>query len=129
MVRAAIACVWRGRDGNAAVEFALVLPVFIVLIVGMIEVGRILWTQNTLQQAVEAAARCGSISASTCGSSSAVRQFAAAQTAGLGVPASDFTATTSSCGSQVNATVQYQYLTSFLPMPALSLTAEACFPK
>jgi Flp pilus assembly protein TadG len=129
MIRLAIDRIRKGRGGNAAVEFALILPVFISLIVGVMEVGRILWIQNTLQQAVEAAARCATVNATTCGTASDVRVYAAAQTAGLGVPASAFAATTPACGNQVNATVQYDYLTSFLPMPALSITAQACFPK
>ena len=119
----------RCRRGNAAIEFALIAPVFLALIVGVMEVGRILWIQNTLQQAVERAARCATVNASSCGSASAVQQFAATQAAGIGVPASAFTATTPACGNQVRASMSYAYMTSLLPMPALTLSAQACFPK
>ena len=53
---AAIAC-----DGAAAVETALVLPVFLLCVFGISEIGRALWIQSTLQYAVEDAARCAAI--------------------------------------------------------------------
>jgi Flp pilus assembly protein TadG len=49
-----------GRDcsGNAAVEFAMLIPLFLVLIFAVYEFGRIYWLQNTLQYAAEQTARC-----------------------------------------------------------------------
>lgn len=38
--------------GQALVEFAIVVPVFILLLAGMIQFGIILWGQNTLNQVV-----------------------------------------------------------------------------
>jgi Flp pilus assembly protein TadG len=47
-----------GCDGHAAAEFALVIPILLVLIVGVFEFGRAYWIQNTLQFAAEQTARC-----------------------------------------------------------------------
>jgi Flp pilus assembly protein TadG len=48
-------------------EFALVFPSFILLTMGVIEFGRAMWIQNTLQAAVEQAARCAVVNTTTCG--------------------------------------------------------------
>jgi Flp pilus assembly protein TadG len=45
------ACVRRGsRDGQALVEFALVLPVLLVVLLGLMQFGLIFWAQLTLTQ-------------------------------------------------------------------------------
>jgi Flp pilus assembly protein TadG len=52
----------RTRDrGAAAVEFVLVLPVLLLIIFGIIDFGRMLYTQITLSQAAQSAARAGAI--------------------------------------------------------------------
>lgn len=47
----------RAADGVAAVEFALVVPVFILFCVGIVEAGRMMWIRNSIQTATEEAAR------------------------------------------------------------------------
>lgn len=49
------------RAGATAVEFALVAPLFIALAVGTIEMGRMIWVQNTLDTAVQSAGRFASV--------------------------------------------------------------------
>ena len=44
-------------SGSVAVEFALLLPVYIAVIFGIIEFGRMIWIRNTLEFAAEQAAR------------------------------------------------------------------------
>jgi hypothetical protein len=43
--------------GQAMVEFALVFPIFILLMVGMFDLGRVIWVNNTLATAAREAAR------------------------------------------------------------------------
>jgi hypothetical protein len=43
--------------GQAMVEFALIFPVFILLLVGMFDFGRVVWVNNTLATAAREAAR------------------------------------------------------------------------
>lgn len=51
-------CSLRGsQSGAAAVEFAFVLPVFLLFMCGIIECGRAVWTNYSLQTAVEDTAR------------------------------------------------------------------------
>jgi Flp pilus assembly protein TadG len=45
------------RDGAAATEFAIILPVLLLILMGLIDFAMALHTKNTLQYAVERAAR------------------------------------------------------------------------
>ena len=45
------------RKGAVALEFALGFPIFLALVYGLFEFSRIFWTQNTMQFAIEEAAR------------------------------------------------------------------------
>lgn len=47
----------RACSGTVAVEFALLAPVLLLMIYGIIETGRGVWVQNAMQLAVEEAAR------------------------------------------------------------------------
>ena len=51
----------RSEKGQAAVEFALVLPILLILIFGIIDFGRILYTKNALTSLSQEAARHASI--------------------------------------------------------------------
>jgi Flp pilus assembly protein TadG len=48
---------WRDRAGAAAVEMAIVLPLFLLFMLGVVETGRLFWYQVSLRQAVEQTAR------------------------------------------------------------------------
>ena len=49
---------WKER-GSTAVEFALILPILLALVFGMIDFGRLLYTQEVLNNAVREGARQG----------------------------------------------------------------------
>jgi Flp pilus assembly protein TadG len=119
----------RDRRGASAIEFASLAWVFITLVFGVLEVGQLFWTQSALQHAVEMAARCTTVNATTCGSSSAVQSFAASQAYGLSLPAATFTWSTPACGNQVTASYVYTFITAFFPTPTITLTAKSCYPK
>lgn len=46
-----------GRSGTAALEFALIMPIFALFLMAIFEFGRLFWIQVSLRQAVEQAAR------------------------------------------------------------------------
>lgn len=54
------------RAGATALEFALVAGPFILLLLGSLEFGRVLWSQHSLQQVAGAAARCAAIPQPSC---------------------------------------------------------------
>src|SRR5579872_6503783 len=90
--------------GATAIEFALVAPALCMLIYGVMEFGRLAWTQSALNFAVEEAARCASVTPTVCGTSSQIATYAASEIATGYVPASAFSGATASCGHQVSAT-------------------------
>jgi len=55
--------------GTTAIEFALVAPIFMMFLFGTIEFGRLLWTEQALQETAIAGARCMAIAQGTTQSS------------------------------------------------------------
>jgi Flp pilus assembly protein TadG len=49
----------RDQRGTAAIEFAMIAPVFFGLLIGIVDVGRYMWTLNTMQYAIDQAVRTG----------------------------------------------------------------------
>jgi Flp pilus assembly protein TadG len=47
----------RSRDGASLVEFGLVAPVLVLLTLGIIDFGRIMWTSTTIEHVAREAAR------------------------------------------------------------------------
>src|SRR5215207_9692729 len=78
-------------SGSTAVEFALVIPVFLLVLFGSIEYGRLLWVQNAIQYAVERAARCAAMSLTACTTESATKTFAVTQVHAYTVATTAFT--------------------------------------
>ncbi len=52
-----------GRRGQAMVELALALPIFFLIIFGLIDLGRAVYTYNTLSEGAREGARYGSVQA------------------------------------------------------------------
>jgi Flp pilus assembly protein TadG len=61
----------RTGRGQTLVEFALVFPIFILLLFGLIDVGRLIFATTAVSNAAREGARAGSVEASWIGSSDA----------------------------------------------------------
>ena len=87
-----------GRDEGAATaaEFALVLPLALAFLLGMIDVGRFMWTLNKAEKATQMGARFAIVTAPVP-SGLAGYDYTASITAGLPVPASAYG--TMTCGT------------------------------
>src|SRR5689334_6534843 len=57
----------RRKPGQALVEFALVLPVFLLIVFGLIDGGRLVFTYNTVSNAARTSARVAIVNQSTTG--------------------------------------------------------------
>jgi Flp pilus assembly protein TadG len=140
--------VWEDTRGSSLVEFTLTLPLFLLLTVGLLQAGLLLYTQAGLQHGVEAAARCASVnySANQLGLSqscfgvppstvtnSTIQQYAAQYSWGLN-PAtaiSIFTVTPpGTCGTNPGYQVSASYVYTIMDYPffGLTLSAQSCFP-
>jgi Flp pilus assembly protein TadG len=53
--------IWDDTEGSALVEFTVTLPLFLLLMFGLLQAGLLLYTQAGLQHGVEVAARCASV--------------------------------------------------------------------
>jgi Flp pilus assembly protein TadG len=122
----------KSRSGAAAIEYAIVLPVLLLLVFGIIDVGRLLWTYTTLVRAGEAAARCYAVKAAGCTTVDEVQNYAVSQAWGLTVAASSFTVATSTCGAQVSASYVFGFVipwvSAYGSANSITLNTTACFP-
>jgi Flp pilus assembly protein TadG len=128
MAHRPLRAVFENCQGVSALEFAMLLPLFLTLVIGLMQFGQLMWTQSALQHAVEMAARCASINTTTCGSATQIRDYAVTQAYGLTVPAATFTPSTVACGNQVLASFPFALDIPLLPLPALTLSARSCYP-
>lgn len=87
--------------GQAMAEFALVLPLFVLLLVGIVDGGRVVFSHNQLAEAAREGTRWGSVQGRS--STAATRDDIEARVASLieGVPSVTVTATCERGGSTV----------------------------
>ena len=114
----------RSSAGAIAVEYALIAPVLFLLILGIGDVGRLVFTQVALDRAVQASARCAAVDSETCATATQTQAYAASQVFGVSVSSSAFVVSAPPCGQQVTAAVSYAFATPGLG--AVTLTARAC---
>jgi len=55
----------RRAEGQALVEFALIIPMFLALLFGVIDLGRVIWANDSLASAAREGARYASVHAGT----------------------------------------------------------------
>ncbi|GAA4757274.1 hypothetical protein GCM10023328_46480 [Modestobacter marinus] len=114
--------------GAAIVEFALVLPVLLVLLLGIVEYSLAFNAQATLSAAAREGARTMAL-ANNVGQARTAAQNAAAE---LGVPASAITVSPSSCTgasatTAVTVTIRHRqvFVSGFLGDTGIDLTGRA----
>ena len=118
----------RDVSGAVAIELAFALPIVLLCVLGLIDFGRALWSQSTLNYAVQAAARCAAVNPTLCGTSAQIQSFAVGAAAGLTVKASNFSVTTAACGINVGASLPFEFSVPDLFQYTLVLSANACYP-
>jgi Flp pilus assembly protein TadG len=114
------------RAGATAVEFAILGPLVLVILIGVIEFGRMLWVENALQYAVAQAARCVTIDSSLCGDTRETQAFAATSS-GMSFPSAIFLVGPAACGNKVSASYAFAFVAGLFPY-SVTLTAESCYP-
>lgn len=117
---------WRARDGAAAIEAAFVLPLTLMLLLGIMEIGRIAWVQSALNFAVEEAARCAVVRPDLCPGATQTAAYAVQKASPLVIPAGDIAVTQQACGTQVAAAVPYKFLTWAIVPTAPTVRAQVC---
>ena len=115
------------RSGAGAVEFALVLPAVLMVIVGGIHLCLVSYTLAGLHYATEAAARCASLDSTTCGTSAGVDTYAKTRFINASGQSASFALATDNCGFAVLGSVTYK-LNLGLKTLDLPLQAKSCAP-
>lgn len=122
--------------GASLIEFAIVAPLLILMLIGLIESGRFLWSQQVLKDVAYATVRCMSVSAD-CATSQTRLSYAVNRAAneGLRVSSGNVTITENTAckgltgANKVSISVPYSSaLKGFVPGAPTTLFAEACFP-
>lgn len=103
------------QRGNAIVEFALVLPVLILITAGIVDVGRYAYYAIVVSNAARAGAAYGAQSsvsaADTTGIDSAVTADAGSEASSLNTPTTSYTCEDSSFNTvNCNSTFAYDYV-------------------
>jgi Flp pilus assembly protein TadG len=107
------------RTGAAVVEFAVVAPVLILVLLGMIECGRMIMVQQALTSAVREGARTASVDGTSSAAIESVNEFLA----GAGVRGSNVAVNLGSAGAvahgqPITVTVSVPFSkVSWLPNP------------
>ena len=117
--------------GTVALEYAFGLAALLLLTLGIIDCGRLVWTYATLARASAAAARCAVVNQMRCGSNAQIAAFAAAQAYGLTIDASAFIVSAPTCGMMIAGHDTFVFTLPWLIAgPAsITLTASACYPR
>ena len=100
----------RGEDGQATVEFALVAPLLVVLVLAIAQLGILFNNWITLTDAARAGARAGAVSRFESNPTEAARQAVVAATHGLDQTKLAVQVTSTwQPGSQLTITASYPY--------------------
>lgn len=96
---------WAGDRGAAAVEFALVFPILVLILIGIVEYGSVFNTQLMLTSAAREGARTMAVT----GDAASARAAAVDAAIGLPLTAANVIVSATSCTAATNVTVTIDY--------------------
>jgi len=114
------------QQGTTAVEFAIIAPVFIALLVGTIALCVALFLIGSLHFAVEDGARCASVKTTICSDAASTVAYTQSHYFGPDVSPT-FTYAAAACGNSVSASISYSMNVGFRTF-TVPISATACFP-
>jgi|GEM_PF-3992538 len=127
-------------SGSVAVEFAIVVSLFFVVVFSVFEYSRFLWHSQAVSEVASRSARCsvaGEGNATSCATPSLVRDFAIAEASALGIDLQSNEVTTSASvmcngylANRVEITTEFRSVVSAL-VPGLAekvISVEGCYP-
>lgn len=115
------------RSGQSLVEFALVLPIFLILILGLFDFGRAIYTANAINNAARIATRVAIVDQNE----DLIQQTAADEAPGSGLQPSNVLITYSCthqiqiCSATVNVTAAYTPATPLIGAIVGPITLQA----
>jgi Flp pilus assembly protein TadG len=119
-----------GETGGAMVEFALLLPVILLVVWGIIDLSRAFQTLDSLASAVREGARAGAVTSSrpdTGTTASAIKNTVGTDFTPLGAPLDTSLVTVTWDGTQVTVSATYQFVSLTPLLAAMTITRSAAF--
>jgi Flp pilus assembly protein TadG len=114
------------QQGTTAVEFAIIAPVFIALLIGTMALCLVLFLVGSLHFAVEDGARCASVKTTICTDATSTIAYTQSRYMGPNVSPT-FTYAAAACGNSVTASISYSMDVGFKTF-VIPISATACFP-
>jgi hypothetical protein len=116
------------QRGATAIEVAIVLPVLLLLVFGMIDFARAIWVQTTLARAAQSAARCAAVDEVKCGTVADIQSYAVGAAPALDIAPEDFSVSLAPCGRMVSVSVSFEFILPLVYLDSIDLGATACYP-
>ena len=117
----------RDQQGTTAVEFGIIAPVFIALLVGTMGLCVALFLIGSLHFAVEDGARCASVKTTICSDGPTTVAYTQSRYLGPSGVTPNFTYAAAACGNSVSASITYSVNVLFKTL-VIPISATACFP-
>lgn len=132
--RSLLARLRRNENGGTAVEFALILPALMVVTIGLIDIGRMMWYRTTLEHIAREGTRYAAVRGASNpfpASLNSVITYVQGRT--VGISNEDLTinvawAPNNASGSTVTISVAYDFsflITGFLPLGPIRLASDS----
>jgi Flp pilus assembly protein TadG len=117
----------RNQQGTTAVEFAIIAPVFIMLVFGTIGLCFALFLVGSLHFAVEDGARCASVKSAICSDTDTTVAYTQSRYLGPNVSPTFTPNLNAACGKSVTGSVNYSMNVGFRTF-VIPISATACYP-
>ena len=126
-MRRSAANICTDESGTTAIEFALVSPIFIFLVIGIVFLCMAMAVAGSMHYAVEEGARCASVRKTVCSDEDTTIAYTKAHYFGPGSVPTFAYDSVASCGHSVTASINY-VVDMGLKKVSVPITAAACFP-
>ena len=120
---------FKNNRGAVAVEFSLAALPVIMFVLGIMQTGWVIWSDNLLHVAVDTAARCAAVNSTTppCNGNSVPQMKATADTVFGPLSGAKFN-NNGPCTADQGEGLTGEYDVSILFVVNLRLTANSCYP-
>lgn len=122
---------WKNTDGAMAVEFAIILPVFVLSLFGTMELGNLLYAKSTLQHGIETAGRYAMVH--TDATITEIKAEAVSRSMELGALSPTFTITQSTIDgipfSLITVAGEYTMMTPLFSGETINITSQISVPQ
>ena len=113
-------------------EFALIAPVFLIMVIGVFELGRAMWIKASMQYAVEETTRYAIVNTGASTSTLAAYAQSAYSSSGINITGATFNASQATSGGKTYVTItgsfNFSVLVPIVPMPDVTLSAKSRIP-